>query len=94
MGTYPKYRFSNKQQFCIDAGAKIRSMKQDYGNVLKTIKRADGLDRMIRRGDSRENIAKAVASFKQAAARSGPIILNSGLSALGEFGVTQGKRIT
>jgi len=78
----------------MNAATVMRENKRAYGNILLTIRRAESLQRAIRRGYSREDIAKAVANYKQAAARSGPVTVHLGASALGAYGITQGKRAT
>lgn len=78
--------------FCMDAGRKIHEGKKAYGAILQTIRRAESLERAIRNGYSGQDIAKAVEHYKQAAARSGPIIVHSSILASGEYGITQGKR--
>ncbi len=76
----------------MDAGQKMHDNKRAYGNILQTIRRADSLERAIKGGYSREDIVKVTASYKQAAAKSGPVILH-GLTSLGSYDITQGRRV-
>lgn len=78
----------------MQAAETIRENRRAYGHILRTIRQAESLERAIRRGYSRPRIEAAVANYKQAAARSGPIIYTGGSSAPGEFNLTQGKRLT
>lgn len=74
----------------MDAGQKIREYGRQYGNILRTIRRAEGLERAIRAGAPKAVIERKVATYKQAVAKSGPVVYQFRGAA---NGVSMGRRV-